>query len=153
MEVEISNAVKLFFPTSKFEFIYYEAIANSIDANATRIVIRNKLDSLKNSSSIKVVISDNGDGFNDDNFSKFSKLLNVKTDDHKGIGRLVYLNYFNNIHICSTYKGKKREFQFNEQFIGGNVVTDNVNEENKTTLVFTDYNHMIGFLQIHLNNP
>ncbi len=32
--------------------------------------------------------------FVDRNFEKFSNLLEIEEKDHKGVGRLVYLNYF-----------------------------------------------------------
>jgi hypothetical protein len=130
----------MFFPNSKFEFVYYEAIANAIDANATKIVIRNRLESLKDSSSIEVEISDNGDGFTDDRFAKFSKLLDVESDDHKGIGRLVFLNYFNNVHVKSAFGGKKRAFLFSESFVGKCEISATKDGENQTTLLFTHYN-------------
>lgn len=140
MEVKISNAVKLFFPNSRLEFVYYEAIANSIDANASKIVIRNQLKSLNESSSIQIEISDNGDGFNEENFSRFSRLLDVETDDHKGIGRLVYLNYFNTIDITSAFNNQIRKFTFNDVFSGNSEIIKSAPKSHETTLLFKDYN-------------
>ncbi|PSB40615.1 hypothetical protein, partial [Chamaesiphon polymorphus] len=55
----------------------------------------------------------------DENFEKFSQLLEVDGIDHKGLGRLVYLAYFNNVKIESFYEiSKKRIFTFNSKFIG-----------------------------------
>ena len=39
MEVNISQAQKIFFSRSSFEMIYFEAFANALDANATTVDI------------------------------------------------------------------------------------------------------------------
>lgn len=139
MEVEIPNAVKLFFPKTSFEFVYFEAIANSVDANATAITITNRFQSLKDSSSIEVEVTDNGDGFTDENFLKFSKLFEAKTANHKGLGRLVYLNYFESVDITSLFNGKKRVFVFDNHFSGKNNLIDNERDVKETTLIFKKY--------------
>ena len=140
MQIKISKAVKLFFPNPKFELVFYEAVANSIDGHATDIVVENFIDSTKGSTSIELKITDNGIGFVDKNFSKFSKLLEVETEDHKGVGRLVFLNYFDNIHISSVFCGKKREFLFNKDFSGDSNLKESGGEPNGTVLHFKDYN-------------
>ena len=37
MKVKLSQAVKMFFGNSSLEMVYFEAIANALDANATKI--------------------------------------------------------------------------------------------------------------------
>ena len=64
-----------------------------------------------------VTISDNGVGFNDVRFGKFSKLFDVEEQSHKGLGRLVYLCYFDEVCIESVFENtKKRTFIFNDTF-------------------------------------
>lgn len=39
MNVNLSNAVRMFYGKSSFEMVYMEAIANSLDAEATEITV------------------------------------------------------------------------------------------------------------------
>lgn len=91
MEINIENKVNLFFPSPSLEVVYYEAVANSIDANATKIWITINLPDFNNVSSFELQIADNGDGFTDKNFHKFFYLLEVDEKTHKDVGRLVFL--------------------------------------------------------------
>ena len=65
-------------------------------------------------------------GFDDCRFGKFSKLFDVEEQSHKGLGRLVYLCYFERVYVESTYQGgtKKRTFTFNDGFNGENTVEE-----------------------------
>lgn len=143
MEFNIRNAATLFFPNPSFEMLYGEAVRNSIDANATQILIRVTINAFTDHKSLKIEIEDNGDGFTDDNFEKFKKLLEVKEADHKGLGRLVYLHYFNRVDITSNYKAdainKNRKFVFNDSFEGKYDSEDLAVAEPKTILAFTDF--------------
>jgi hypothetical protein len=141
MKVNISNAIKIFYPSSKFVFVYFEAIANSIDANATEIKIFNRLKSLHSSTSIEIEIQDNGNGFTDCNFAKFSKLLDFDSDDHKGIGRLVFLNYFNKVNIESMFEDTKRKFVFDNNFTGKCDKRNNEQGMCCTSLKFFGFNN------------
>ena len=47
MEIEIQNAVGLFFPTPYFQQIYFEAVVNAIDAGAKKIEIATLLSRLE----------------------------------------------------------------------------------------------------------
>ena len=139
MDVNVSNAIKLFFSNTSLEMVYFEAIANAIDANATKIDISIKIESYSSPETLTVTIKDNGNGFTDKNFAKFSKLLEIEEESHKGIGRLVFLNYFKKVDIQSTYDNKKRTFLFNNAFKGDNKLTDVLSKENETILVFNNY--------------
>lgn len=142
MNVEIAKAVSLLYGTSSFEDIYCEAVANAIDANATAININILLDTFRDTKSLKLEISDNGDGFTDKNFHKFSTLLEVEGNHHKGVGRLVYLAYFNDINIESTYEHTKhRAFIFNRNFKSENTPQPKIVGEsnNRTTLTFRNF--------------
>ena len=131
--------ITLFFPTPSLESVYFEAIANSIDANATKIWIKINLPDFNRVSSFELEISDNGDGFTDNNFYKFSNLLEVDEKAHKGVGRLVFLHYFNKIDVVSSYEKQSRTFTFNKFFDGKSKISD-VNKEKKTILKFSNYN-------------
>src|SRR5690606_21137850 len=82
---------------------------------------------------------DNGNGFIDRNFEKFSNLLEIEEKDHKGVGRLVYLNYFKKIDIKSTFDERSRSFQLHGKFDGENDLKDAVGFVNKTVLNFKQY--------------
>lgn len=119
MEVDVKKAIKMFFSNSSFEMIYFEAIANSLDAGATHIDIIIRTARGKDIKNLTLEINDNGVGFDDTRFGKFSKLLNVEEQSHKGLGRLVYLCYFDNVAVESVYSNtRKRTFQFTESFKG-----------------------------------
>ncbi len=139
MKINTSNAAKLFFPNSSLEMIYFEAIANSIDANADLIEIKITIDSYSKPDSLQLEIIDNGDGFLDTNFNKFAKLLEINSEDHKGLGRLVFLNYFDKVEIASSYGTKSRAFVFSDSWDEKSKVTESQNDENKTILKFQNY--------------
>jgi hypothetical protein len=135
----VENAIALFFPTPSLESVYFEAVANSIDANATKIWIKINLPDFNKVSSFELEISDNGDGFTEKNFHKFSNLLEVDEKTHKGVGRLVFLHYFSKVAVSSSYEKQSRTFTFN-RFFDGESKTSDANEERKTTLKFSNYN-------------
>ena len=126
MEVNVQKAVKLFFSNSSFEMIYNEALANALDAGANEIHINISLPEKTQLQNLRLTISDNGVGFDDVRFGKFSKLFDVEEQTHKGLGRLVYLCYFDSVRIVSTYDGgsKKRTFTFNDEFKGDCTIED-----------------------------
>lgn len=117
MEVNIKQALKMFFSKSSFEMIYFEAFANALDANATEFNINISLSNYGELQNLVVTLSDNGVGFNDERFRKFSKLFDVEEQSHKGLGRLVYLCYFDKVLVKSVFdNSKQRVFEFNEAF-------------------------------------
>lgn len=124
MEVNVQKAVKMFFSNSSFEMIYNEALANALDADANEIRIRISLPDPTQLQNLQLVILDNGVGFDDYRFGKFSKLFDVEEQTHKGLGRLVYLCYFERVYVESIYNegNQKRTFTFDEGFNGENTV-------------------------------
>lgn len=125
MEVNINQAVKYFFSNSSFGMVYIEAVANALDALATRVDITISLPDKKQLQNLNIRIKDNGVGFDDVRFAKFSKLLDVEEKTHKGLGRLVYLTYFDRIRVNSVYQNNhKREFEFSNTFDGSCTVSD-----------------------------
>jgi hypothetical protein len=138
MTINIEKAINLFFPKPSLEFVYFEAVANAIDAHATNIRIDINITDFNDVSTFKLQISDNGDGFNEKNFHKFSNLLEVEERTHHGTGRLVYLHYFNNVDVVSFCENKTRTFTFNKFFDGENKLTGD-KKEKRTTLTFSNY--------------
>ena len=127
MQVKLSQAVNMFFTNSSLEMVYFEAVANALDAEATEININIQMETESNLSSLVISIEDNGIGFTEERYKKFVKLFNVDEDSHKGLGRLVYKFYFNNVEVISYFnKTQKREFSFNEEM--------DENDKNITTI-------------------
>lgn len=141
MKVKLSQAVKMFFGNSSLEMVYFEAIANALDANATGIDIKISAKALNQPETLQIEISDNGEGFTDERYKKFSKLFDVEESSHKGLGRLVYLCYFDHVKVSSYYeKTQKREFDFSEGFEEEKFKVSEVNEcASGTTFQMTGY--------------
>ncbi len=142
MEVNVKQAIKIFFSKSSFEMIYMEAFANALDANASTFKVKVELDDYAHLQNLKVTLEDDGEGFTDKRYSKFSKLLDVEEKTHKGLGRLVYLCYFDKVQVTSYYdKGKKRSFVFDNEFDKDNcVIEDNKRKRSGSTFVLTSFN-------------
>lgn len=106
----------MFFQNPSLEQVFKEAIANSLDANATNVEVKVFIDSFEKQETLQLTITDDGEGFTNKRYDKFCELLNVEEDTHKGIGRLVYLSYFKTIEVTSCYDGNIRTFTFNDTF-------------------------------------
>lgn len=139
MKTNLSNASKHFFPNPSLEMVYFEAIANSIDANATEIKIDIKIKAFLEVDTFKLEITDNGDGFTDENFRKFSILMENESESHKGLGRLVYLSYFEKVEIASSFEGKTRFFKLSDNFDGEFNINETPLNKNQTSLKFIKY--------------
>ena len=139
MEVNIKQALKVFFSKSSLEMIYCEAFANALDAGATDFYI-----DIKQGNELKelsLVLTDNGIGFTDERFRKFGKLFDVEEEpSHKGLGRLVYLCYFGKVHVESCFNNSvRRVFDFDESFKGTSQTIHTGNEDNGTVLTMTEF--------------
>lgn len=139
MDVNISRAADLFFPNPSLELVYFEAIANAIDAGSTKIEIYIKAIDLQDVNAFHIEIRDNGAGFNEENFSKFKKLLETEEQDHKGVGRLVFLKYFNTVEIESYFEDQKRSFFFDRSFNGQSDLDEAKEIESGSILKFYNY--------------
>jgi hypothetical protein len=141
MEVNIKQAIKMFFSNSSFEMIYSEAFANALDAVATTFDIDINIDSMKDLCNLTIELSDNGVGFDDKRFNKFSKLFDVEESSHKGVGRLVYLSYFDTVDIISYFdKNKCRKLSFTESFDNQSEVKDIEDRETGSILTLRGFN-------------
>lgn len=139
MNVNTKQAVKVFFQNPSLEMVFKEAIANSLDANATEIRVNVFIDSFERQETLQIKIVDNGDGFTEERYDKFCELLKVEEETHKGIGRLVYLSYFDIIEISSYYNGNHRTFTFNDGFDKEKTdmrLSVDTEKKQETTLVF-----------------
>lgn len=146
MEVNLKQAISMFFSQSSFDMVYLEAVANALDAGASNIQIHFSASTLSNEKSFNLVISDNGIGFTDERYKKFCRLLDVDKDDkaHRGLGRLVYLFYFDKVKVSSHYNGNQyREFNFDNDFGAQNADNSSTLEDNHDSgsiLEMTGYN-------------
>jgi hypothetical protein len=140
MDIETSNAIKLFFPNPSLVQVFYEAVANSFDAGASEIGIKLDIRAFTSPETLKITIRDNGTGFTDESFERFTHLLKPQDSFHKGLGRLVYLNYFRRIEVESIWGNTLRTFLFSETFKGDSKVEQIKGDQaNATTLVFSNF--------------
>ena len=142
MRIRSDQAVALFFPSTSMKFVYYEAIANSIDAGADHIVINISLTSFTEPETLEIDIIDNGNGFTDERFERFNHALDKSDEQHKGIGRFVFLKYFDKIEIESRYGESKRVFTFSSSYDGENVLTANDDSSRETALRFRSFSNV-----------
>lgn len=141
MKINIKQAIRIFFQNPSLEMIFVEAIANSLDAGATQIEVNIAIEALDKPETLKLEIKDNGEGFTDERYKKFCELLKVEEDTHKGVGRLVYLFYFEKISISSKYEGKHRTFMYDNEFDENNSdmqVVDINKVVQETSIIFED---------------
>jgi signal transduction histidine kinase len=139
MKFETNYALKLFFSNSSFVQIFYEAVANALDADADKIQISIHSDGRLQSPDIQITIRDNGVGLTEERYERFSQVKEPEDEHHKGLGRLIYLQYFSEIRVHSVYGRKKREFTFVHNFDGTCRVTNERKEEQGTTFVFNTF--------------
>ena len=140
MKAKIGQAVKMFFGNSSLEMVYLEAIANALDANATQININIQANRYNSPKTLKIWIEDNGEGFTNARFDKFSNLFDVDDATHKGLGRLVYLCYFDSIAVKSYYEDKYlRTFKFTDFFDGQSKIDEIGKHSSGTTLEMSGY--------------
>lgn len=138
MEIETDYAVSLFFPHAKFPQVFFEAVANAIDANADEVKITIRSDGrLHRPLALEIDVVDNGTGFIDERFSRFKKTLKPQDARHKGLGRLVFLNYFREVAVTSIFGATCRRFTFSHGFRGDHADSEvEGTTGNTTTLAF-----------------
>ncbi|HEL5054234.1 TPA: sensor histidine kinase [Stenotrophomonas maltophilia] len=140
MDIETSGAIRLFFPNPSLTLVYFEALANALDARATDVSIEIDVQAYDKPDTLTINVTDNGDGFTDENFDRFKTLLKPRDRFHKGIGRLVFLNYFDRVEIVSTWDKWQRKFVFKEGFDGNAPLKQlEQTQDAKTTLTFTGF--------------
>ena len=147
----IPSIVKNLGKQVKFLQPLFEAVSNSLEANATEITVTlHKNDPqllLEGFSDDRVTgfnIVDNGDGFTEKNREAFCELWtpNKISLGCKGSGRFTWLSVFNNIQIESEIASESKRITipfslgFNERDISVKQA-DNISD-NTTTIIFTD---------------
>ena len=149
INVEIESIVKNIGKDISFLQPAYEAIVNSIEANATIIDVEFFIDNQITMKTFQNKISsyqitDNGDGFTKDNIDSFNKLWSSHKVQLgcKGSGRFTWLKVFNNISIVSELSepSKKVLINFSKNYdLNKNLFIENKNIiENKTTIIFNN---------------
>ncbi len=141
MKINLRTAVSRLFPNHSFEMIYIEAIANALDADATKISIDINYNNSE-FSSFKII--DNGVGIDEIRYQRFSNLMDAQDTSHKGQGRLVYLHYFDNINFESIYRKEQQLekiiFNFNYNFDDSIYQKENIfSEETGTCVSFSEF--------------
>ena len=137
MQVNIKQAIRLFFSNPSLDMVFIEAIANSLDADASKISICISIDELGKQETLKITVQDNGVGFTQERYGKFCKLLQVEDSTHKGVGRLVYLYYFDTIEVSSIFKKQPSTFLYNTSFdeANSNMVLEPIDSQEQRTIL------------------
>ena len=137
MQVNIKQAIRLFFSNPSLDMVFIEAIANSLDADASKISICISIDELGKQETLKITVQDNGVGFTQERYGKFCKLLQVEDSTHKGVGRLVYLYYFDTIEVSSIFNKQRRTFLYNTSFdeANSNMVLEPIDSQEQRTIL------------------
>jgi hypothetical protein len=143
MEIETRYALRLFFPSPAFVQIYFEAVANAIDAGATDIHIAIKSDGkIHNPNHLEITIQDDGVGFTEEGYERFKRVQEPQDSIHKGLGRIVFLQYFARVDVSSVSAGSKRTFSFVHNFNGqSEMVRANPSDQAGTKLTFRDFSN------------
>lgn len=141
MEIDTKYAARHFFPNASFLQVYFEAVANAFDAGAENIWIEITTDGGIEPERLEISIRDDGVGFTDFRFEQFRRLQEPHDEFHKGLGRLVYLQYFELVLVDSVNEeGKRRKFEFSPDFSGDSTVEEvDESEERGTRLVFRKF--------------
>lgn len=137
MQVNIKQAIRLFFSNPSLDMVFIEAIANSLDADASKISICISIDELGKQETLKITVQDNGVGFTQERYGKFCKLLQVEDSTHKGVGRLVYLYYFDTIEVSSVFNKQHRTFLYNTSFdeANSNMMLEPIDSQEQRTIL------------------
>lgn len=170
VDTRIKNIVNEL-PDVTWKQIIYEAITNSIQANATNIKINFTSNTLNLEDTNKyidtITIEDDGDGFNEKNTKSFKEYKsNFKRSlGCKGIGRFLYLKVFEKINIESLNKRIElaidKDIQIEEvtkNYSNTNLILENPNKKNrKHTLDYIQFEkdikeHFIAYFKLLKDN-
>ena len=150
--VEIPDAVSKLSKRTTFMQPIYECICNSLEANAKNIEVIFQSDKSshvfenENAEEVHKVnsysITDDGEGFNEDNRKSFSQLWTTHKLHLgcKGYGRLTWLHIFKDITIRSSLMNEEVIINYSMQFKPHKNIKvqkeDNQSSENKTIISF-----------------
>src|SRR5574344_1242123 len=149
MKVDISSILGQINENITFFQPLFEAIINSLDAEANNIEINIKtdkqktlFDNIERVSIISYSVTDNGVGFTENNINSFLKYLSSYKQKFgcKGIGRFTWLKIFDNISIESFTGEEKVSFTFNSNFSENDITAESNTTSKKTIVSFLDIN-------------
>ena len=149
MKVDISSILRQINENITFFQPLFEAIINSLDAQATNIDIKiytdkqkTLFDNVLRCAITGYSVTDNGIGFTKENRDSFSKYLSSYKQKIgcKGIGRFTWLKIFENIDIESYTGQEKVGFKFNKKFSENDIAIENDTSERKTKVTFGNVN-------------
>ena len=130
LEVALESVVRNydFDNENGFLFCIFETISNAfycranekkieIEVKFTREYKTNELTKDIDNPIIAATVTDNGIGFTDENFDKFTKkLYESNHEGGKGYGRIAFLKVFNDVKIVSTFKKNQKTYSRNFKF-------------------------------------
>lgn len=121
IKVAIDNILETLNDKLDFWQPIYEALSNSLEANATQIdvYLNTKANLLNEDCLDSIQVVDNGDGFDQANFESFNEFLSAhkRNKGCKGIGHFTWLKVFQNVHIESYTKDSSYlNFAFNTEY-------------------------------------
>jgi hypothetical protein len=140
MKTDLQNAVNKYKKNSIYHAIN-EAIVNSIQANASKIVVKivptNDADLYGQCCLSSVSIEDDGDGFNEVNRKSFLTYLSRHKQEQgcQGIGRLSYLKSFEKVHILSKQNKERVDFDFTTELDETKIQPKSIEDETKKTII------------------
>ena len=144
----------------------FEAVTNSLEANADKIDISVSVDDsqlllhLPNSENERqfykisgFTVTDNGDGFTPENIQSFKTLYSDAKRDLgcKGVGRLTWLKAFKRVGIESRLKTNKVIIDFDDNFSEANVKETKEPNTDQTSTCITFSNVLPSFLPTKKN--
>jgi hypothetical protein len=134
-QVDINDVVKSYDFTGEngFLFCLFEAVSNAlyccVNNHDIKITVQLKREYRANELMkddenfiAAVSVADNGTGFTNDNFAKFTKTI-YKTNHEggKGLGRVAFLKVFNNVYIESCFEENNVYYFRNFKFGAGTI--------------------------------
>lgn len=155
MKINVKNFIEkeIKLPENNKLLPLYEAISNSILANANKISIfveyfnENKIDGRRNNKIKNIRICDNGEGFTDKNFNSFNSAYDSSKERGKGKGRFFFLKVCKGCHINSVFMENnvfyQREFDFLPDEEGVHSLKDKIPSENNETFTNINLNSIV----------
>jgi Histidine kinase-, DNA gyrase B-, and HSP90-like ATPase len=102
----------------------------------------------------QITITDDGEGFTDDNLQYFDEICTSHKDSigGKGVGRLAFLKYANNVEIRSQLPKQLVRFAYTPEYKPENVSVTEVNGSQSTSIVLRDLKESIDTQVMKLFN-
>ncbi len=142
LSVPIDTAVRKLNKNITFFQPIFEAISNSLEANAENIIVTFEQENALPGVTPKITgfsIQDDGDGFTQNNRDAFCELWTTNKIDLgcKGFGRLTWLYVFESVKIKSFTGEEEVNIIFDKNFSKDTIKTTKSNLPRKTMIVFS----------------